>query len=200
VTPDQPRRPVVVALTGGIGAGKSEALRAFARHGAATASADEIVHRLYERADVKRSLVERFGDRVLDGDRVDRKALGELVFRDAAALEWLEGLIHPHVVAEQARWRDGLVERPDPPHVAVVEVPLLYETGGETRFDAVVVITAPESVRAARTAVANASERAKRLLPDEEKVRRADFAYVNDGTLEELDAFVADVLAALSVR
>ena len=81
--------------------------------------------------------------------------------------------------------------------VAVTEVPLLYETGGDRRFDAVVVLTAPAEVRAARSDV-RPDARAERLIPDEEKRRRADFVYVNDGTLAELDAFVADVLARLT--
>jgi dephospho-CoA kinase len=80
--------------------------------------------------------------------------------------------------------------------VTATEVPLLYETGGETRFDVVVVITAPEHVRAERRPSADARE--KRMLPEDEKVRRADYAYVNDRTLDELDAFVADVIARLT--
>ena len=81
--------------------------------------------------------------------------------------------------------------------VAVIEVPLLYETGGDERFDAVVVVTAPAELRAERSRV-SADARERRLIPDEEKVQRADFAYVNDGTLAELDAFVADVMARLT--
>lgn len=197
ISPRASRRPVAVAITGGIGAGKSEALRAFGRHGAATVSADEIVHRLYGDADVQRALVDRWGERVLGEDGVDRKRVGEIVFADRAELEWLEALLHPRVVAEQARVREELAADADPPVLVAVEVPLLYETGGETRFDAVVVITAPEDVRAARTNVSRAADRSRRLIPDDEKVRRADFAYVNDGSLEELDAFVAEVVARL---
>jgi dephospho-CoA kinase len=78
----------------------------------------------------------------------------------------------------------------------VTEVPLLYETGGEKRFDVVVVITASPEVRAQRRPVAD--NREARLLPDEEKMRRADYAYVNDGTREELDDFVADVMRRLT--
>jgi dephospho-CoA kinase len=184
---------IAVAITGGIGAGKSEALRAFARHGAATASADEIVHRLYERDDVKRKLVERWGESVLAGGDVNRKRVGEIVFADRGELDWLEALLHPLTVEEQRRWRE---EQTAP--LVVVEVPLLYETGAETRFDAVVVITAPRDVRAARTNVGDPDARAARLLPDDEKVKRADFVYVNDGTLEQLDAFVADLITRLN--
>ena len=79
--------------------------------------------------------------------------------------------------------------------LAVAEIPLLYETGGESRFDAVVVVTAPAEARAARRA--GFAERESRLLPDEEKAARADFAYVNDGSLEQLDAFVAGVVERL---
>ena len=192
-----PNRPLVVAVTGGIGAGKSEALAAFARHGAATASADEIVHRLYRKREVQARLVERWGPRVLDSDgEIDRKAVGEIVFGDRAELAWLEALVHPLVVEEQARWREEVLPAAE---VAVVEVPLLYETGAERRFDAVVVVTAPRELRERRARVA-LDGREERLLPDDEKARRADYAYVNDGDLQALDRFVRRVLEDLARR
>ena len=83
--------------------------------------------------------------------------------------------------------------------MAATEVPLLYEVGSEGRFDAVVLVTAPPEVRAARSQVP-AELREARLIPDEEKAERADYVYVNDGTLEELDAFVAGVLDDLARR
>jgi dephospho-CoA kinase len=192
-------RPIAVAVTGGIGAGKSEALAAFARHGAATISSDEIVHRLLsEDAAVHKALLERFGTRILDDDgRVDRAAIAEIVFADREALDWLEGLLHPLVVQEYLEWRERLAEEPDPPAVCATEVPLLYEVGGEDRFDAVVVLTAPPEVRAARSEV-EAERREPRLLPDSVKVAQADFSYVNDGSLEELDTFVAEVMRELT--
>ena len=145
---------------------------------------------------MRRAIAERFGAGVLDGSGgIDRGALGRVVFADRDELDWLEALLHPRVVREYGAWREELGRRPDPPRAAVVEVPLLYETGGETRFDKVVVITAAPEVRAARAPVADARE--ERLLPDEEKVRRADFAYVNDGSLADLDRFVAEVLERL---
>ena len=192
-------RPLAVAITGGIGAGKSEALAAFRRHGAATVSSDEIVHRLLrEDEDVRRQLVERFGDRILDDvGQVDRGAIAKLVFGDREQLDWLERLLHPRVAEEYLDWREQLGRLPNPPDVCVTEVPLLYEVGGDERFDKVVVITAPAEIRAERSQAAG-ELRESRLLPDEEKAKRADFVYVNDGTLEELDAFVADVMRKLT--
>jgi dephospho-CoA kinase len=194
------RPPIAVALTGGIGAGKSEALAAFARHGAATTSSDGIVHRLLaEDPGVRSAVVERFGAAVLDVDGgLDRAAVGRVVFGVPEELAWLEALLHPLVVAEQAEWRAALASRPEPPAVCVIEIPLLYETGGESRFDAVVVVTAPPVLREARARRPDLALREQRLIPDDEKVRRADFVYVNDGTLDELDAFVVAVLERLT--
>jgi dephospho-CoA kinase len=192
-------RPVALAVTGGIGAGKSELLRAFARRGAAVLSSDEIVHRLLREDDeVKHAVAERFGERVLDDvGEIDRAAVAEIVFQDAEALAWLEALVHPRVLAAYEAWREALAAAGDPPAVCVTEVPLLYEVGAETSFDAVVVVTAPTDVRTARLE-RPVADRERRLLPDEEKVTRADFAFVNDGSLAELDAFASDLLAKLT--
>jgi dephospho-CoA kinase len=191
---------VAVAVTGGIGAGKSEALRAFARHGAAVISSDEIVHDLLSSDEEVRAAVrERFGDDVFGPEgQVDRGRIADIVFADPEQLDWLERLLHPRVVAAYLRWRDELASRPDPPAVCVTEVPLLYEVGGDTRFDAVVVISAATDVRISRQ-VRPMQDRERRLIPDEEKRSRADFAYINDGSLEELDEFVAGVVEKLSV-
>ncbi|HSS74527.1 MAG TPA: dephospho-CoA kinase [Gaiellaceae bacterium] len=176
--------PLRVAVTGGIGAGKSEVLRAFARRDVPTISADEIVHELIAcDPDVRAALEERFGT-------TDRLRIGEIVFADRDELDWLEALLHPRVVARRDEWLAGV----DGP-VTVAEIPLLYETGGEREVDAVVVVTAPAEVRRGRSAAVD--QRSARLMPDEEKAARADFVYVNDGTLEQLDAFVGDVLAQL---
>ena len=184
-------RPFAVALTGGIAAGKSEALRAFARHGAAVISSDDVVHRLYrEDEGLQSALREHWGERVFRGGEVDRAEVGRIVFADRAELAWLEAELHPRVRAATDEWLAGQTA-----DVAVAEIPLLYETGGEERFDRVVVVTAPPEVRQARRGVL--ADREDRLVPEEEKVRRADFCYVNDGSLEELDAFVTGVLEEL---
>ena len=185
------KRPLAVALTGGIAAGKSEALRAFERHGAAVTSSDDVVHRLYrEDEELRAKLREHWGERVFRGGAVDRSEIGRIVFADRAELTWLESELHPRVRAATEAW---LAEQSA--DVAVAEIPLLFETGGQDRFDRVVVVTAPPEVRKSRRGVV--AEREDRLVSEEEKVRRADFCFVNDGSLEQLDAFVAGVLEEL---
>ncbi len=161
-------------------------------------SSDDIVHRLLrEDEDVRSALLERLGEGILGEDgEIDRKKVGEIVFGDRDALAWLEALLHPLVSAVYFRWREELAELPDPPAVCVTEVPLLYEVGAEERFDKVVVITAPPLLREQRTNVPMAG-RSERLIDDREKVKRADYAYVNTGGLEELDAWVAGVMEEL---
>ena len=193
------RRLRAIAITGGIAAGKSEALAAFARRGAAVSSADEIVHRVYREDDeLKAELRERWGDTVFDGDgEVDRAAVAAIVFADRAELEWLESELHPRVRRMSEQWLEEIRAQRDAPELVVVEIPLLYETGGESRYDAVVAVTAPADIRAGRRH-GGIEGRESRLIPDEEKLRRADFAYVNDGSLEELDAFVGSVVEELA--
>jgi len=192
-------KPVAVAITGAIGAGKSAALEAFARHGAATISSDEIVHRLLRSdANVRRELVERFGPEVIGDNGPDRGKIAEIVFNHPDQLDWLEELLHPRVAEENLAWRAEQERRDDAPALTVTEVPLLYETGADRRFDVIVVITAPEVVRRERRPLGD--DREQRLLPEEEKVALADYAYVNDGTLEQLDAFVADVVGKITAK
>ena len=184
------RRPPAVAVTGGIAAGKSEALAAFARHGAATLSADAIVHDLLASdPDVREAIRGRWG-----ADAVgDRARIGEIVFADPVELDWLERLLHPRTRALTEAWL-ATVDAP----LAVVEVPLLYETGGESRFDAVVVISASDEVRSRRRPGVAARE--ARLIPNAEKMTRGDFVYVNDGSLSDLDEFVSKVVDVVCAR
>jgi dephospho-CoA kinase len=181
-------RPLAVAITGGIAAGKSEALAAFARHGAATLSADDLVHDLLaDDEEVRDAIRARWGEDAVG----DRGRIGEIVFRDPSELEWLERLLHPKTRTAADVWL-ATVEQP----IAVIEIPLLYETGGDSRFDAVVVITAPPDVRGERRD--GFAQRESRLIPDAEKVKSADYAFVNDGSLDDLDSFVAGVVERLS--
>jgi dephospho-CoA kinase len=163
-------------------------------------SSDDIVHRLLrENDEVKGALLGRLGEGILGEDgEIDRKKVGEIVFGDRESLAWLEGLLHPLVSAVYFRWREELAELPDPPAVCVTEVPLLYEVGAEARFDKIVVITAPRLLREQRTNVPMAG-RSERLIDDREKVKRADYSYVNTGGLEDLDAWVAGVMEELRI-
>jgi dephospho-CoA kinase len=144
------------------------------------------VHELIEEdPEVKGALLERYGT-------TKRSDIAAVVFSNRDELAWLEGLLHPRVVQHYLKWRD-LQTAP----LAVTEVPLLYETGGEARFDKVVVITAPKALREARREPL-AGDRETRLLDDKEKAKRADYAYVNTGSLDELDRFVGSVVEDLT--
>ena len=173
-------------------------LAALRAHGAATVSSDEIVHHLLRAdLDVRRALVERLGERILDADGIpDRAAIAAVVFDDPDALAFLEGLLHPLVSREYLIWREQLAALDDPPRVCATEVPLLYESGGESRFDRVVVVTAPRQLREQRRH-APQDNREARLLPEAEKIERADFHFVNTGTPEDLDRWVAGLLEEL---
>lgn len=193
---DEGRLPFV-GLTGGIAAGKTEALGALERLGAATISSDAIVHELLEGDELRDLLVERFGERVASGGEVDRSAVAEVVFADDDARGWLESELWPRVGERIAAWREELAGRPRPPRAAVVEVPLLFEAGMEAGFDATVAIVADEPVRDERAAArghAGVDSRARRQLPQREKARRANFVVENDGDLAELERKMSQML------
>src|SRR5688572_9714308 len=182
----------LVGLTGGIAAGKSEALRAFERHGAATISTDAVVHELQRSPEVVSRMVARWGEEVAPRGELDRAKVAEIVFSDPAELEWLEGEIHPRVGGRIAEWIGGL---PDETRLAVVEVPLLFEAGMERMFDAVVAVIAADELRGERERgreLAALEGRSGRQLGQAEKAERATHVIVNDGSLEDLDARVAE--------
>ncbi len=146
---------------------------------------------------MRRELLGKLGEGILGDDgEIDRRKVGEIVFKDRDLLLWLEQLLHPRVAREYLIWREQLARLPKPPRVCVTEVPLLYEAGGEERFDVVVALTASPRIRERRGRPI-AEDRASRQLPDDEKLRRADYAYVNNGSVEDLDAFVASVMSDL---
>jgi dephospho-CoA kinase len=191
--------PLTIGLTGGIAAGKSEALAAFGRLGAATLSSDAVVHDLLEGEPLRARLAERWGPEVApEGAPTDRGRIGGIVFADPEQLKWLESTIHPLVGAETAAWIAGL---PEDTKVAVIEVPLLFEGGREKIFDTTVSIVAAEDVRRERAAArghALVDAREARQLTQEEKAERADHVVVNDGSVEDLEAALSALLAKLS--
>ena len=149
---------------------------------------------------VRDAIVAKLGEGVLGADgRPDRARIAQAVFADRERLAWLEQLLHPLVSREYLEWREQLAQLDEPPRVCVTEVPLLFEVGAEERFDRVVVITAPTALREQRRRVAR-DDRDARLLPDREKVRRADYHYVNTGTFEDLHAWVGEVMAKLEAE
>ena len=189
-----------VGLTGGLGAGKSEALRALGELGAATLSTDAVVHELLAGDELRAIVVARLGDEVAPDGALDRSLIAERVFGDDEARAWLEGELWPRVGARVAQWRGEVDALDPPPPAAVVEVPLLFEAGMEQGFDATIAVIADEAVRSERAAArghALVAERTGRQLSQEEKAQRADFAVRNDGTLEELREKLSQVLATL---
>lgn len=189
-----------VGLTGGIGAGKSEALAAFERHGAATLSTDRVAHDLLEDDEVRAALVGRWGSEIAPGGKVDREKVSEIVFNDRGELAWLESLTHPRVGAHVLEWRQSL--DPEVP-VAVVEVPLLFEAAMEDAFDATVAVVADDELRDGRLrerGQGGLAGREERQLDQAEKERRADHVIRNDASLEELDSEVRKVIEELTAK
>jgi dephospho-CoA kinase len=189
-----------VGLTGGIGAGKSEALAALERGGAATLSSDAVVHELLSSDAVRDELVERFGPEVAPDGRIDRDAMARLVFSDPDQRAWLEGYLWPKVGERIWSWRQELADRADPPAAAVVEVPLLFESGMEQGFDHTIAVIADDDLRAERIGERGHSgveSRESRQLSQKEKAERADFTVRNDGTVEELEEVLAGILETI---
>lgn len=186
-----------VGLTGGIAAGKSEALRALERLGAATLSSDAVVHELLTTGAVRDALVERFGERVAPDGEVDRTAVAEVVFSDPEQREWLEGMLWPKVGERIWEWRRRQ-EAADPrPRAAVVEVPLLFEAGMDRAFDATIAVVADEAIREERAGARGhlgVESRTSRQLSQDEKAQRADVVIRNDGTIDDLERALSAAL------
>ncbi len=189
-----------IGLTGGIGAGKSTALEALARQGAAVLSTDAVVHELYESREVRDAVVARLGSSVLRDGAIDRAAVAARAFAAPADRSWLEGLLWPLVRERMAAWRAQVQAASPPPRAAVVEVPLLFESGMESAFDATIAIVAEEAVRAQRAGTRGhqaVGERSARQLSQQEKAQRATYQVVNDGTVDQLEAQLSAVLEML---
>ena len=188
---------LTIGLTGGIAAGKSEALAAFKRLGAATISSDTVVHELLESEPLLGRLIERWGKDVAPGGGVDRTRIGEIVFADRDELGWLEGQIHPLVGERIGSWLASLPEGTD---VAVVEVPLLFESGMEGVFDTTVAVVAAEDVRRGRAEArghALVAERETRQLGQDEKASLAEHVIENEGTVEDLEQALSGLVEKL---
>jgi dephospho-CoA kinase len=194
-------RVPTVGLTGGLGAGKSTALAALERLGAATLSTDAVVHELYAAPEVRDAVLARWGPSVAPDGVVDRAAVAARAFAAPEERAWLERELWPRVGRRVAGWLQEVADRDPPPLAAVVETPLLFEAGMDGVYDATVAVVADEEVRAERAAARGqvaADERAARQLPQAEKAARATFVVHNDGSIADLDAQLSDVLAKLT--
>jgi dephospho-CoA kinase len=163
-------------------------------------STDRVVHDLYEDPSVRDQAVERFGAEVAPGGQIDRSQVARRAFATSEDREWLEGLLWPRVGARMAQWRAEVEAASPPPRAAVVEVPLLFESGLEGLFDATIAVVADEKLRAERAGARGheaVEARAARQLSQDEKRVRATYVVENDGTLGELQAKLSDVLVML---
>ncbi len=189
--------PLTIGLTGGIAAGKSESLAAFGRLGAATISSDAVVHELLDSEPLLGRLTERWGADIAPGGRVDRSKIGEIVFADPEQLKWLEAQIHPLVGERIGAW---LASLGDEVEIAVVEVPLLFESEMESVFDTTVAVVTSDEVRRARAEArghALVGEREARQLSQGEKAARAEHMVENDGSIADLEQRLSALIAKL---
>jgi dephospho-CoA kinase len=187
---------IILGLTGSIGMGKSTTAKLFAEAGVPVYDADAAVHRLYE-GEAVAAIEAAFPGTTADG-KVDRNRLSAQVVHDAAAIKRLEGIVHPMLGASRQKFLHD-AERSGAP-VAVVDVPLLYETGGEKRVDAVVVVTTTPEIQRERV-LSRDNMSAERLdailarqLPDAEKRKRADFVVDTSHGLDPVRARIRDIL------
>jgi len=194
---------VKVALTGGIATGKSYVLEQFRRRGLPCLDADALAHGVMAPGtEATTAIAARFGQEMLAADgSVDRARLGPVVFADAAARRDLEAIVHPAVYrAITAGLR--AFELTEAVRLAIVDVPLLYETGADSKFDKVIVTECLPDVQVARLTARGLTESAARQrlaaqLPTRDKAARADFVIRTDGTFAETDSRVEEVLRAL---
>ncbi len=189
--------PLLIGLTGGIAAGKSEALEAFGRIGAETISSDAVVHELLDSEQMRDRLIERWGPQIAPDGAIDRSRVGEIVFERPEELAWLEAELHPRVGERIDAWRRSLEPGTE---FGVVEVPLLFETPMADAFDVTVAVVADDDTRRARAEQrghALVEERAARQLDQDEKAARADHVVRNEGSLADLERELSDLLAKL---
>jgi len=190
----------ILGLTGSVGMGKSVTARFFAEEGVPVHDADAVVHRLYE-GDAVAAIEAAFPGTTADG-KVDRTRLAARVLGDAAALKRLEAIVHPLVHAAERQLLAAAAANGE--KVAVLDIPLLFETGGDRRVDAVVVVSAPAEVQRARVlerpgmTVEKLEAILAKQMPDAEKRRRADFIVDTSKGFEAARADVRAILAAVA--
>jgi len=195
-------RPLLIGLTGSIGMGKTETAKMFQRLGVPIYDSDAAVHRLYEKGGAAVAEIEKaFPAAVVDG-AVDRAKLTSIVTADKAAFKRLEEIVHPLVARGQMEFLQANASA----DMIVLDIPLLFETGGHSRMDAVVVVSAPSHVQRARVLTRPGMTEEKldsilsRQMPDAEKRAKAHFVIVTDQGLDHAFEQVKMVVAALKER
>jgi dephospho-CoA kinase len=195
---------IVVGLTGSIGMGKSNAAHVLRRLGVPVHDADGAVHRLMGPGGCAvRKVAEAF-PQALAGNRIDRKVLGDLVFGDTPALRRLEAIIHPLVRQSSRAFLDAAARRRM--RIVVLDIPLLYESGGDKAVDAVIVVSAPRQIQRQRVMARPGMTEEKfrailaRQVPDAEKRRRADYVVFTGGHRGETFRQLKRIVSQLSAR
>ena len=200
----EPERPLLVGLTGSIGMGKTETARMFERLGVPVHDADATVHRLYEPGGAAVPAIAKAFPKCICGGRVDRGRLSEIVRADPSAFERLEAIVHPLVAANQEAFVVQAAALGS--DLVVLDVPLLFETGGEARMDAVVVVSAPADTQRARVLARPGmtgellEHILARQIPDVEKRARAHFVVETGKGLRHAFEQVKSVVAALRTQ
>jgi dephospho-CoA kinase len=196
------RRPVVVGLTGSIGMGKTTTARLFAEAGVPVWDADAAVHRLYGPCEAGSRAIERLAPTAVGTGGVDRAALRDAIAADPELLARVEAAVHPLVAADRAAFVGAHRDAP----LVVLDIPLLFETGGEATVDAVVVVTAPHAVQRKRVLARSGMDETQferilsRQVPDEEKRRRADHVVPTDQGLDRAREAVLSIIGKLTGR
>lgn len=181
---------MLVGLTGGIGTGKSTALKYFAELGWKTLDADVICHKLYhdETCEAYREIVERWGEDILSGNgEIDRAKVAGIVFNDSSEREWLNGVLHPRVL----EYAIGQYQQNNATVPMIFDVPLLFEVSWERYFSQTVVVFTEDKIQLTRLqdrgmTLADVKQRIAAQMPLSEKIEKADFALINNGTQEVL--------------
>ena len=193
---------LIIGLTGSIGMGKSTAAARIRTLGVRVCDADAIVHKLYKSGGAAVAPIEAAFPGTTAGGKVDRARLSERVVHDPAAMKKLEQIVHPMLSAGRQKFFAD-AERSGVP-VVVVDVPLLFKTGGEKRVDAVVVVTTSPELQRERVLARGTMDAAKldsiiaRQMPDAEKRRRADFVVDTSHGLDPVRAQIGDILAVVA--
>ena len=196
-----------IGITGGIGCGKSEVCKLLKKSGIPIINADLVARKIIDNNDkIKSKLKKSFGDNVyLPDGRLDRKRVAQIIFKDEAAKNRINKIVHPHVIEFQKRALQKL-EKSGKFKIAGVEAALIYEAGSETQFDVVVVVSVSQDTviqRLVKRSGLSGEEilnRIKSQLPLSEKINRADYVINNDGSIEDLKDKVKNLLCLLKNR